>query len=204
MKEPLVTVQDDFLPKDLFSRIEEVMFGIDIKWDYQPNATYPPHKKGAMVKLLHRGPPDSFGGEDTEYQFCFNHLFWGYNGSECHWSEYYEELCVPFLKRLEIPFVTRIKANLLVKQSRPSIGAWHLDLTSNTPSEIKLMKHYCSAIYYCNTNNGYTELQISKNKTRKIESVANRLVIFPTNVTHRAVGQTDENARIVINFLFIF
>lgn len=203
MKEPLITIQEDFLPKDLFSRIEEVMFGKEIKWDYQPNATYPPEKKGAFQKLIHRGP-SSFSEEDTEYQSCFNHLFWGYNGSECHWSEFYDELCVPFLKRLEIPFVCRIKANLLVKQSRPSIGAWHLDITANTPSETKLLKHYCTAIYYCNTNNGYTELEISKNKTKKIESVANRLVLFPTSVKHRAIGQTDENARIVINFLFIF
>ena len=36
----------------------------------------------------------------------------------------------------------------------------------------------------------------------KVKSIENRIVIFPAQLSHRAVGQTDEDRRIVINFNF--
>ena len=56
-----------------------------------------------------------------------------------------------------------------------------------------------TSIYYIGTNNGYTELE----NGQKIESVANRLVSFPANTSHRGVTQTDEQRRIVINFNYL-
>ena len=47
-----------------------------------------------------------------------------------------------------------------------------------------------------NTNNGYT---LFENGT-KIESVANRMITFPTNMKHTGTSCTDENTRVVINF----
>ena len=50
-----------------------------------------------------------------------------------------------------------------------------------------------------NTNNGYTEFENGE----KVKSVANRLVMFPSNFEHRGVTQTDEQTRIMINFNFL-
>jgi hypothetical protein len=50
-----------------------------------------------------------------------------------------------------------------------------------------------------NTNNGYTEFEDGT----KVESVANRIVTFPSVTKHRAVSQTDEQRRVVINFNYL-
>ena len=62
-------------------------------------------------------------------------------------------------------------------------------------SEEKL-KQLTTSIFYINTNNGYT---IFEDGT-KVESVANRLLTFPTNMKHTGTSCTDEKTRIVINF----
>ena len=54
-----------------------------------------------------------------------------------------------------------------------------------------------TAIYYVNTNNGYTEFE---SNGMKVNSVENRLVIFDSNEKHRAVTATDTSRRSVINF----
>ena len=56
-----------------------------------------------------------------------------------------------------------------------------------------------TAIFYLNTNNGFTEFKDGD----IINSVRNRLIMFPANTSHRAVGQSDVNQRIVLNFNFI-
>ena len=53
-----------------------------------------------------------------------------------------------------------------------------------------------AAIFYVNTNNGYTKL---KDGT-KIESIANRVLIFKGNDLHCSTTCTDQQARININF----
>ena len=50
-----------------------------------------------------------------------------------------------------------------------------------------------------NTNNGYTEFEGGQ----KVESVANRLVTFPSKIEHCGVSQTDEQTRILINFGYL-
>ena len=57
-----------------------------------------------------------------------------------------------------------------------------------------------TAIFYLNTNNGYTEFE----GENRIDCVENRLVMFPAKTRHRAIGQTDVIQRIVLNFNFIF
>ena len=60
----------------------------------------------------------------------------------------------------------------------------------------KLLKQSTTSIFYMNTNNGYTKFEDGT----KIESVANRLVSFPSNMKHKGSSCTDEKIRVVINF----
>ena len=69
---------------------------------------------------------------------------------------------------------------------------WHSDFDN-----LKLTSKSKTAIYYVNTNNGYT---VFKNK--KIKSEANKIIIFNGNTKHKVKYQTDRDTRIVINFLY--
>ena len=62
-------------------------------------------------------------------------------------------------------------------------------------SEEKL-KQSSTSIFYVNTNNGYTKFEDGT----KVESVANRMVTFPSNMKHTGTSCTDERIRVVINF----
>ena len=53
-----------------------------------------------------------------------------------------------------------------------------------------------TAIYYVNTNNGYTEFEDGS----RVESIENRLVTFPSYMKHTGTTCTDQKRRIVINF----
>jgi hypothetical protein len=89
--------------------------------------------------------------------------------------------------------VIRIKANLLTKTPNIIENEFHIDL--NDLSEEKL-KQVTTSIFYVNTNNGYTKFEDGT----KVESVANRMITFPSNMKHTGTSCTDEKTRIVINF----
>ncbi len=95
--------------------------------------------------------------------------------------------------------IWRIKANCELGTTTAYESDFHYDQTTIGPStgHKELPIHQITnAIYYLNTNNGYTEF---KDGT-KVETVCDRLVTFPNNLLHRGVSQTDCMYRIVINF----
>ena len=55
---------------------------------------------------------------------------------------------------------------------------WHMDYYSDWSEKSK------SAVFYVNSNDGYTEFEDGV----KVESVANRIAIFPTMKLHRATN----------------
>ena len=87
----------------------------------------------------------------------------------------------------------RIKANLRTRISKNIENEFHCDM--GHISEEK-QKQWTTSIFYINTNNGYTEFEDGT----KVESVANRMITFPTNLKHRGTSCTDEKLRVVINF----
>ena len=90
------------------------------------------------------------------------------------------------IERLDYKSLLRIKANC----------------TLRTPTIIKHGLHRdfpfpCNtAILYINTNDGYTEFEDGT----VVESVENRLVVFPTTMKHTGTTCTDQSKRMVINF----
>jgi hypothetical protein len=64
-------------------------------------------------------------------------------------------------------------------------------------------KHFeCkTAIYYVNTNNGYT--LIDSKKRIKVGCEANKILIFNSNIEHAMVSQTDTSRRVVINLNYL-
>lgn len=99
-------------------------------------------------------------------------------------------LLTPLLNKIELRALLRVKANLNPVTAEPYEGGWHVDF----PFECK------TAVYYVNTNNGYTEFQETG---ERVQSVANRFVLFDSDMTHTGVTSTDAKARVLLNINFL-
>ena len=96
-------------------------------------------------------------------------------------------------QKFRVSRLDRIKSNLNPKTVFHRKGGYHTD--QRHPREGYPL-HQKTAVLYLNTNNGWTEFK----KGGKVKSVANRMVIFDSNLEHRGVTCTDEKRRVVINF----
>ena len=89
-------------------------------------------------------------------------------------------------KKLNFRQILRIRSSLFPRREYQEPDAFHVDY--------KFEHKVC--IFYINTNNGYTLFKSGE----KIDSVANRLLIFDGLKEHSTVVQTDTPARYIINF----
>jgi len=119
------------------------------------------------------------------YNYQFTHTFFWKGQSRSKWIGTID----PILQKLNPSAIVRIKANLQPKTEQIITHEYHLD---HNHFDGKI------AIFYINTNDGYT---IFEDGT-KIDSVANRLVIFDGNILHTGTSCTDQKVRCVINFMF--
>jgi hypothetical protein len=115
--------------------------------------------------------------------FHMTHMFFqpevGSNSEHLHfWTN--------FMNKVGAKQCTRIKANLTFKTPTIELTEYHIDY-----EDIK------TAIFYINTNNGYTEFESGV----RVSSVANRVCIFDSNLKHRGTTHTEPDPRrIVVNF----
>ena len=112
--------------------------------------------------------------------YHFSHVFYENNKI---WSNLFP-LVEKFISVLKPKSLIRIKANLTVRTEKQIIFKKHKD----QDFDCKV------AIFYLNSNNGYTLID-----TKKIESIKNRMVFF-SNCWHSSSTATDQPNRIVINF----
>ena len=106
----------------------------------------------------------------------------------------YNEILKPIYSSLKIKALIKVKANYLWKTDKIIEHGFHTDgakhiIKDNNPD-------WKTAIFYINTNNGYTKFNIDN---KIVKSKANRVVIFPANVKHTGTTCTDKNERIVLN-----
>ena len=116
---------------------------------------------------------------DPFYQFY--HLFYNEKTGE---SKSYSLLNI-FNSKLQIIRIRRVAASLTSRTVFNRKTGYHIDYPNIR-----------TAIFYLNTCNGYTKFKGGG----KVQSVANRIVIFDSNLKHQAVTCTDEKRRVVINF----
>ena len=133
------------------------------------------------------------GADDGCY---FSHMVYDFNQPK---SKLYDPLIEIFKYYLKYVSWLNITVNLQLRQETPKISVFHTDFSSDTDTVVTDEKKITTAIFYLNTNNGYTEFEGGD----KIDCVRNRLIMFPANIPHRAIGQTDVIERIVLNFNFI-
>ena len=127
--------------------------------------------------------PSKVSGGDGFAQFT--HQF--YNGQTVR-SKFFDDL-LPMLEILNPVSLIRIKANLQLKDTEVRMTGMHLDI--DNPIE-----NQKTGIFYMNTNNGKTIFEDGE----EIESVENRMIIFPASKRHAGTTHTDTMYRCVINF----
>ena len=108
-------------------------------------------------------------------------------------SPFYDEWHTKLIKPIvgERSEIKRIKANLLTKTTNVVENEFHVDDSTKKP--------FTTAIFYLNSNDGYTEFE----NGRCVDSRENRLIRFPVGDKHTGTSCTDENIRVVINFFYM-
>ena len=115
----------------------------------------------------------------------FTHCFYNYMTPQ---SKFYEPYIIPLLKKLDAKAPIQIRANMSISALFKTSG-WHTDYDFKCKT----------AILYLNDCDGGTELKIN-NKTTFIKADANKMLVFDTDVLHRAITSKKEPIRYVINF----
>mgnify|MGYP001422705440 FL=1 len=126
--------------------------------------------------------------DDSDYNFQFVHPIYHYDESKT--KSPYKKLIDPILSKLNVEVLLRMKFNMNIRTNEIIESNFHVDLDLNT---------YKIAIFYLNSNDGYTLFECG----RKIESVANRVVIFDGKVKHCGTSCTNQKNRIVLNINYI-
>ena len=121
----------------------------------------------------------------SQFMHVFYHIRPEYNGETDCYSLVRDSLNL-IRQKLNVTKLYRIKANLRPRSFFNRSSGYHTD------------PYDCShtSIYYINTNNGYTKFK----NGRKIKSVENRMVVFPSNLEHQGYTCSDKLKRVVINF----
>ena len=99
-------------------------------------------------------------------------------------SNYYS-LIDSIIDLLGVKYLVRVKANLNTNTHTLFEREFHRDVDLDCKT----------AIYYVNTNDGYTRFEDGT----KIESVANRIAVFESNLKHCGTTCTNTKSRVVIN-----
>ena len=159
---------DDFIKDEDFKKIQDHLYGAYI-WSYQDIVVHPRET------------------EDT-FQFCHSYIQQGQPVSS------FLGVLQPVMAEISPLFFIRIKANLLTRTPEIVENLFHIDL--RVIKEKERLKQWTTAIFYMNTNNGYTTFEDGT----KVDSVANRIVMFPSNIKHKGTSCTDKKTRVVINF----
>ena len=161
-------VIDNFLPKNEFDQIKQVMTGYNFPWFLQNFVAY-----SDVPKKSH-------------WYFCHKFYEDGRHGP----SHYYNLIDEIFLKgKLNCGAIFRVKGNLYPKDENHIEHDWHIDYNFN----------HNGAIFYVNTNNGYTILEDGT----KIESIENRMLPFDPGKRHKSTNCTDTEYTININFNYM-
>jgi len=121
-------------------------------------------------------------------QYQFSHVFFDLARPSLH---NYSNFLQPLILKLKAKYILRVKANLRPRTSQGVLSEFHTDLDLNQQT----------AIFYLNTNNGYTKFK--DEHYDDVPSVANRLVTFYGALEHCGCSCTDQNTRVVLNINYI-
>lgn len=172
-----VKVIDNYLKEEDFRAITSIVLSNKFSW--------------AFGVVLHQHVNDVLVEEKDNFQF--EHLLFNTSPPIINigkpFTFFHSEAleCIkPLLDNLPVRALIRAKFNLNPRTSINLEHGYHTDF---------LYPESTTSVFYLNTNNGYTKFEDGT----KVESVANRLVTFPSNTPHTGSTCTDEKRRVVLN-----
>ena len=179
-----VEVIDNFLTLEVYTRISSPFLNLSTV-DWYTN------------KITRQN--QSFTDWVEEKDTCYRTLLCEekYNIQLSHWlydhpkpsSKYFDSTIDPFINALDLKVMLRAKVNLNMVTENVIEHGYHVDYQFP----------HLTAIYYLNTNDGYTKLEDGT----KIESVANRLVKLPYKTFHTGTTCSNKKFRCVLNLNYL-
>lgn len=168
---------DNFLDEETFQKISDHVKDNRFDW----------HRSRILFS-------DNFKGNKL-YNLQFTHVFYDpYKRIQANDSP----IVYPVLKKIneeiiQIDSLAKVKANLHVNRGEQYYTGYHVDEKKENLGKGN------SAVFYINTNNGGTHFKTDEEE-QLVDSVKNRIVIFPNNISHSTYTANDVPFRIVINF----
>ena len=164
----MIKVFDDVLSSEEFTTINNIL-------NPEESGSFPWY----WCKILAKG--EEMG--DPLRNWFFYHMYYDNHG----WVSNEASLLEPLLNKMVVRSLIRIKANIYPATEKIHRQGFHVD---------NAYQDALTAIYYVNSNNGYTEFEDGT----RIDSIANSLIIFPSSMKHSGTSTTDTNCRVNINF----
>ena len=164
---------NNFLATDFFEKLKDLIMNQDFPWRRRDHMS-----------------------SDVSDKMYFTYGFYNNMNSR---SEFYEPYIIPILKKLQAeprlmykPLAPiEVRANMIISALFKT-AQWHRDYELSGPQ--------CkTSLLYLNDCDGGTELKIN-NKAIFIKAEANKILVFDTDVLHRATTSKKEPIRYVINF----
>ena len=176
-------VIDNFLPSDVFDKIHELLlFPTLIKNKPVPTWTYSPNVMGVKA-IKEKEQEKKWGIFASTDQKLFYMVHIAYDRTIA--SHFYDEI-MPYCKSLDIKALIRIKINMFPNTEILKEHGMHIDY--KFPHK--------GALFSVNTCDGYTKLEDGT----KIDSVANRMLLFEAGKPHSSTTCTNQPVRVTINF----
>ena len=123
-----------------------------------------------------------------DYSFQFTHAIYDTRWFSESDTSPYIDLLDPIFVKLKVKKLFKAKVNIRTRTSKIYRSEYHVDI-------IEKIEGHKTAIYYLNTNDGYTLFKSGE----KVKSVGNRLVVFDGQLYHCGTTCTDQNIRSVLN-----
>ena len=178
-----VEIIDNFLEPEKFKNLQNTILDTGFPWFLYEGAT-----ESNTTQKGHSGhsfdiQSHNHSLKQREYMLrSFWHLF--YHDHEAN-SPFFKEL-LDIIDKLDVKGLVRSKANLYPRTNEVIEHEFHYDY--EYPHK--------SGLYSLNTNNGFTIMEDGK----KIQSVANRMVLFDASKLHKSTTCSDENYRVNLVF----
>ena len=161
---------DDLLDPYEYDLLEKLFSGHEFPWFWSDQVLYDKYDNC----------PDYRCGKLDNYQL----FHWFYKDGAPR-SEHFDNI-VPILNKLQIGSLIKIKANLNTYTPEVIEHGYHYDQD---------WKNTKTCVYYLNDNDGYTLFQDGN----RVDSKANRAVVFDGKTSHSGTTCSNQKRRIVIN-----
>ena len=170
-----VRVIDNFLSPTEFKKIKEIMMGDYLPWYYN------------------RGIINS---KERPGRYQLTHVLYA-NLEEELMSDNYSSVCENLMTKLGVSSksrIIRIKANMNPQTFFHKNGGYHVDYIDDDEVE-----KITTAVYYVNTNNGWTHIK----GYGKVKCKENRIALFDSRTQHAGFSCTDQDVKVVININYL-